>query len=186
MDDFKYEVLILCPVFQTAVALDLHVDAVLHQLPEEVTFHVGLHDAAGEVDGQHVFETDDGAVGAGRKGLSHVDIEPLDKGFHIRRDMQGAHIGQAGGGIFVLHSGIEGTHHQIFDEKGNHADQRVALGGGVGGDIAPQEFIVDIITHVMVDVLHDFFKLILTEPGVDGRIYHGDEIAQRLRGKEAA
>ena len=73
---------------------------------------------AGEVDGQHVFETDDGAVGAGRKGLSHVDIEPLDKGFHIRRDMQGAHIGQAGGGIFVLHAGVEGAHYKILDKKG--------------------------------------------------------------------
>ena len=67
-------------------------DAVLHQFAEEMPLHVALHDTAREIDGQDIFKTDDGAVGAGGKGLSHVDVKAVDKRFHILRHRQRTHV----------------------------------------------------------------------------------------------
>ena len=166
--------------FGRAVALNLHMNAVLHQFAEEMPLHIALHDTAGEVDGQNILETDDGAVGAGGKGLPHVDIETVDIGLHIRRHRERAHVGKSGGGIFILHAGVEGANHQILYEKRYDTDQKVVLGGGVGGDIAAQEFCVYIITHEIVHLGHDLLEAVFSQPGIDGRVYHGDKIAQGL------
>ena len=73
--------------FGRAVALNLHMNAVLHQFAEEMPLHIALHDTAGEVDGQNILETDDGAVGAGGKGLPHVNVKPLNIRLHVFRDL---------------------------------------------------------------------------------------------------
>ena len=73
-------------------------DAVLHQLTEKMAFHVGLHDTAGKVDGQRIVKADDGAVGAGGKGLAHVNVKPVDVRLHVLGILHGSHIGQAGRG----------------------------------------------------------------------------------------
>ena len=125
-----------------AVAFNFHMNAVLYQLAEKVPFHVGFHDAACKVHGEDILETDDGTVGTGRKRLSHVNIKTLDIGFHIVRNVEGAHVGQPGGGIFVLHSRVEGADHKVFDKQRHHPDQKIVLCGGVGCDIAAQEFLV--------------------------------------------
>lgn len=52
-------------LFQSPVALDLDMDAVLNQFAEEVTFHICFYDAAGKVDSKDIFKTDDGAICTG-------------------------------------------------------------------------------------------------------------------------
>lgn len=80
---------------QAAVAFDFDMNAVLYQFAEEIALYVGFYNAACKVNGQDVLKTDDRTVGAGGEGLSHIDVKPFDAGFHIFRNMQGAHVGES-------------------------------------------------------------------------------------------
>ena len=158
------------------VAFYRYMDAVLHQLPEKVPLHVRFHDVACKIDGQRIFKADDGAVGAGGKGLSHIYIGNLQR----------THICKPGRRIFILNPGIELPDHEILYEKRHHPDEGIALGAGIGSDISPQKFFINIITHVIMNLLHNLFKRIFTQSWIDGRIHHGDEIPQRLGREKTA
>ena len=95
------------------VAFNLNMDLVLYQLPEKITLHIGFHDTAGKVHGEGILKAYDGAVCAGGKGLAHIDVKAFDMGLHILRHLDCTHVGEPGGGIFVLNSGVKEPHHKI-------------------------------------------------------------------------
>lgn len=69
------------------VALNGYMYAVFYQLSEKVSFHVGFHDAAGEVDGEDILKAYNGTVGPGGKGLPHINIKPFDIRLHVLRNL---------------------------------------------------------------------------------------------------
>ena len=154
-------------------------NAVLNQFSEKEAFDVCFRNAARKIDGKGIIKADDSAVGTGRKRLSHINIEPFDIGLHVFRHFQRAHVGQPRGGVFVLYFCIKGTDDKILDEKRHDADDGVALRGGVCCDVAAEKFFIDVVFHIVVDLIDNFLKRIVAKPRVDGRINHCNKIAQR-------
>ena len=84
----------------------------------KMAFHVGLHDTAGKVDGQRIVKADDGAVGAGGKGLAHVNVKPVDVRLHVLRNLHGSPYWSGQPRNFILHLPVKVHNHNVLQEEG--------------------------------------------------------------------
>ena len=83
-----------------------------------------------------IFKADYGAIGTGGKGLAHINIETVDIGLHVLRNLHGAHICKPCRGIFILNLAVKGSHHNILQKQRDYPDKRIPGGGCIGSDIA--------------------------------------------------
>ena len=101
-----------------AVGLNFNRNAILYKLTEKQTLNLCFNDAAGKIDNSVIFVTSDGAVGAGRKGLSHDRVKTDNMFFHFLRHLDNTHIRKAGRGLLVLDPLIKLAHDKVLMNSG--------------------------------------------------------------------
>ena len=99
-------------------------------------------------------------------------------GPHALRHLKGSHICKPRRRIPILHLGIKQPHNEIFNKKRHHPDKGISLRSRIGGDVPPQQLLVQMITHIIVYLKNNLLKCVFPQPRIYPRIDHGDEIPQ--------